>query len=743
MPPSERHDSGNGIPAEPKPAANATKDLPAPPAVISSAPNFFKLLQALRRRWRLALGLGLAPALAAAAAVWFFLPPGAATARTLVRVASTQPKIMFETAEARSDFSNYQRAQIALIKSRLVLNTALRKREVAELSMVQEQIDPVEWLEKNIQADYTIAPEILRISISGNRPQELVTLVDAVRDAYLDEIVNKEQHQKLKRLDHLRKLYAEYDDDLRNKRRTLRKMAGELGSRDSAVLAEKQKFAQAQLNTLQTEMLQLQSQLRKAKLEVLASQAREKGLAKTNIPEGIIDDLITKDPVVVGYTREIKQLEADIDYFKNRSVKAETEPAYKRFLAALDSAKKALAARRDQLRPDFMQQLRDKIRADAKTNHALEQDRAVIVHELEKVLAEEIQRRLQDIDQFKTRTIDLVWLNDEIAQIDDVAKKVGSQVQALQVEIQAPSRVELLEKAIMSSPDNAKQRVLLTGLAGLGVLVLVFAGVALLEFRARRVTSADEVVNGLGIKLVGSLPFLPQRAQRLGGAKNARDLYWHNLLTESVDAIRTNLLHTARRDSLRIVMVTSALGGEGKTMLSCHLAASLARAGCKTLLVDGDLRRPAVHKLFNLPLGPGLNELLRDEADIAEVVRDGPVPGLSLLPAGTCDGRSLQALAQERMAAIYAGLKESYDLIVVDSPPVLPVADSLLIGQHADGVVFTVLRDVSSLPTIYAAYERLMTLNIRILGAVVNGGASGFYGTSYRYNTVPAAATVS
>jgi Mrp family chromosome partitioning ATPase len=85
------------------------------------------------------------------------------------------------------------------------------------------------------------------------------------------------------------------------------------------------------------------------------------------------------------------------------------------------------------------------------------------------------------------------------------------------------------------------------------------------------------------------------------------------------------------------------------------------------------------------------------------------------------------------------GLRENYDFIVIDSAPVLPVADSQLIGQHADGVVFSVMRDVSRLPEVYAAYERLSVLRIRILGAVVNGAAGGAYGSSYYHYSQPAA----
>jgi capsular exopolysaccharide synthesis family protein len=176
-------------------------------------------------------------------------------------------------------------------------------------------------------------------------------------------------------------------------------------------------------------------------------------------------------------------------------------------------------------------------------------------------------------------------------------------------------------------------------------------------------------------------------------------------------------------------MVTSAVSGEGKTSLSSHLAASLARAGRKTLLVDCDLRSPTAHRLFATPVEPGFCELLRGEAEIATAIRTTQAEYLSLLPAGRLDVQAQQMLAQDRIPALFVQLKEQFEFVVLDSTPVLPVADALLIGQHVDVVIFSVLRGTSRLPNVYAAYQRMRTLGVRILGAVVNGVQNERYGS--------------
>jgi capsular exopolysaccharide synthesis family protein len=206
-----------------------------------------------------------------------------------------------------------------------------------------------------------------------------------------------------------------------------------------------------------------------------------------------------------------------------------------------------------------------------------------------------------------------------------------------------------------------------------------------------------------------------------------------SLLTESVDSARTMLLHAARQEKLQVVMITSAMAGEGKTSLASHLAASLARAGRRTLLMDSDLRNPTLHRLFDRSRAPGLSELLRGDVDLVGAVRDTPIPNLWLISAGQADLVALQSLALDALPHMFQQLRRQYDFIVVDSCPVLPVADSLLVGQHVDAVIFSLLREVSRMPRVYAAYQRLAVLGVRMLGAVVNGTHDDMYPVDYRY----------
>jgi polysaccharide biosynthesis transport protein len=278
---------------------------------------------------------------------------------------------------------------------------------------------------------------------------------------------------------------------------------------------------------------------------------------------------------------------------------------------------------------------------------------------------------------------------------------------------------------------GSKQLIMVAG-PGAGAFGLVLFVFAWLEYRCRRVGSSDDVVHRLGIRLMGTVPDYSYRtSRRLFSSAAVAQARFNSALTSSVDTTRTMLLHAAGEQRLKVVLITSAVGGEGKTSLASHLGTSLARAGRKTLLVDADLRKPTLHRLFNVMRTTGFSELLQGKCSIEEVTRPTGHDCLSLITAGQTNVEAIQALAHEGITAIFQQLREQYDFIVLDCSPILPVPDSLALTQHADAAILAVLRDVSRLPTVYAAYQRLSLLGLTILGAVVNGTQDQVYSSYY------------
>jgi capsular exopolysaccharide synthesis family protein len=286
----------------------------------------------------------------------------------------------------------------------------------------------------------------------------------------------------------------------------------------------------------------------------------------------------------------------------------------------------------------------------------------------------------------------------------------------------------------------------------------------LLEFRGGRVSDPDELSARMHLPVIGVVPPLPQirigtvsRNGHGNGAPNglpvsASDLRAQRQLDEfvqSLDHLRVALC--ARRDQWgrdrHCVLITSACGSEGKTTLAAQLAERCVNAGLMTLLIDADLRNPTLSRMLDASESPGLINVLRGEMlaeDVVQVV--GDAGGFHLLPAGTPRVDPSRLLQSERLGKLIAQARESFDMIIVDAPPVLPVPDALTIGRWTDGAVLAVRYDTSRFPLVERANRRLAHVGVPIIGAVVNGVRSmestygGYYGYGYGssvYGNVP------
>jgi capsular exopolysaccharide synthesis family protein len=281
--------------------------------------------------------------------------------------------------------------------------------------------------------------------------------------------------------------------------------------------------------------------------------------------------------------------------------------------------------------------------------------------------------------------------------------------------IETTQQIKQVQQPSLSGGNSKAQQLAISSVGGVAAFVLGCLMVGYVEFRSRRLNGPDEVNEGLGIRVIGTLPSLSSR--------HALDPL-HPIvaqLTESIDGVRTILMHDSTAKRRQVVLVTSAATMEGRTTVASQLAASLARAGRRTLLVDGDLRRPALHALFDVPLEDGLCEVLRAEVDVHDVIRPTHAEGLWLLTAGYCDIDAIHALATEQMQPVFDKLRTEYDFVIIDGAPVVGMSDALIFGQYSDGAILSVRRDYSQMPKINQAAELLRDVGIRIIGAVVNG----------------------
>jgi polysaccharide biosynthesis transport protein len=717
--PPDRVTAGRVPAAEAEATALVRGGAPALPPALSSGPDFRTLLSALGRRWLLATMLGGTLAAVAGAAAWFLLS-AKYTAFAQLKIASTTPYIVFHNAnnpDGRNDFSLYQRTQAAAIKNRYVLNAALKRDDVKQLSSVRAQAEPITWLEEELKVEVPEGSEIVNVKLSGSEPNELVTLVNAVTQVYLQEVVNAERKQRSDRLAELDDIYNKSREKLRLKRDTMRKRADEAGGSDQSALTQKQLTLLTTFGELKRQHAQVRFELMRAEGRLAAFKGRDGKPDDQPIPESELKTAIEADPTMASLRKSFIQVEDTIDRYVLAGA-PRTDSSMITLQTRRESLLKKMEARVKDLQPLVAERQRVKSKDDQASKLAQLQDEIAPLVAQEKTLQKEVQALGAEADKIGTSSTEMELLRAEIKQEEVVVERVGHELEALQVELRSPPRVSLYQEAGLQKKDN-KRQLLATIMAPLMVLFGVCFCIAWMEFRARRIHSADEVVTGLGMRIVGTVPVLAGSAD---GQALAQSDDGHTLL-ESIDAIRTVLLRDASVQATQVVMVTSASDGEGKTTLAGYLASSLARAGRRTLLLDCDLRRPACHQLFELPLQPGFSEVLLEEIDVEAAILPTTVDDLWVIPAGQWDRAVVQALAREGVQKIFEQLKGEFDFIVLDSHPVMEATDALLIGQHADAVIFSLLRGVSQMPQVYGAGQQLTALGIRVLGAVINGMA--------------------
>jgi succinoglycan biosynthesis transport protein ExoP len=734
------------VPIQARIAALPASGMPGTHApAFSAALDAAGLFNAFRRRWRLSLGLGVIGAIVVGALAWCFLPPPKHTAESLLLVETEQPRLIAETKEYRSDPITDRRTQVALIKS-LVVSKVVAQREVADLPIVKKQRDPTEWLEREVNAEFT--GTILRLALTSDNPAEASTIVKAVTHTYLDEVANKEKLQRIVRNQILEGHYNKLENQLESKRKQLRTLSATIGSKHPQALSMQQRLAINRQGMAEEELLRTQAELKRAMVELKVLQSRRQKdpeidpQAHAPGPTAIeVSKAIQNDPVVQEYLQTEQQLRATIENQGRVARKKSSDPAIARAKGDLARVQKQREAYVKQRRAALEVPLAEssEVRNRAESGLASLQEQIEVMAGLEQELRDEVGKFTDDTRKLDSQAIEVESINDEIKSAEEMAKLIGRELEVLKIELNAPDRVRLLKDARGPNTSDSSRQIKLAGMAAGGTFGALILLISFWEFRSQRIGSLDQVAHGLGIKVVGTVPVTRGRTTSVTRGSTTgevpklmgeREQLWQHQLVESVDATRIMLTHTARAESHQVVLVTSAVGGEGKTTLASHLATSLARSGQRTLLVDGDLRRPMVHRLYDQPAGPGFCELLRGDLGVNDVIRPTALNNLWVITAGAYDEHALSVLAQPRSRNVFDQLREQFDFIVVDSAPVLPVADTLLLGQHVDAALFSILRDVSQLPRIHAAHGRMAALGVPILGAVVSGTNAD---THYKY----------
>jgi len=278
---------------------------------------------------------------------------------------------------------------------------------------------------------------------------------------------------------------------------------------------------------------------------------------------------------------------------------------------------------------------------------------------------------------------------------------------------------QVVEDALRpTSPISPKHKMDLA----LGLLLGLIAGVVLASLRDQardRIQGPPLVARSLDAPILGSIP----RTHRLlvGTAHLASVDEPHGQAAEAYRTLRTNLLAVCRESKAKTILITSARQGEGKTSTAANLAVALAQAGRSVVLISADLRNPRVHAVFGIGNEQGLGQVLEGTLPLDEAIVETDLADLRILPSGPVDAvdEPVELLQSDRMGDVLLECCRS-DFVIVDGPPIFPVADSLVLADLVDGVLFVTDAQSSTQASVAQSRRQIHQVGGRILGGILN-----------------------
>ena len=272
----------------------------------------------------------------------------------------------------------------------------------------------------------------------------------------------------------------------------------------------------------------------------------------------------------------------------------------------------------------------------------------------------------------------------------------------------------------------------------LGVLVGLLLGVAgsfFLEYLDQTIKTASDIERVIGAPVLGQIPYSETLFPRTNGVgtrlSTLIDLHPEDPPYEAFRALRTNVTFLGADKPVHFLAVTSPGPGEGKSTTAASLALTLAQSGHRTVLVDADLRRPQLHRAFSLIREPGLTDVLIGEATVREVVRPDVHDNFDVLPAGAIPPNPSELLGSGAMSELIAELRREYDYIVMDTPPILPVTDAVVMAAAADATIVVMRSGETEEVAAQRAIGQLQRVEARLTGIVLNGVSARF---DHHYN---------
>jgi tyrosine-protein kinase Etk/Wzc len=384
--------------------------------------------------------------------------------------------------------------------------------------------------------------------------------------------------------------------------------------------------------------------------------------------------------------------------------------------------------------------LRSEIRIlESQLAEAIGANQDVFAEEVVDLMARQDSIR-SELDRFPSLQTDLAGLELKANTDRATYEFLLSQLYQAQItEAAAEPYVQLIDPAFGTQPilPRGRLNVLLGALLG---LILGLGAAFFLEYLDRTVRTSADVETLLGIPVLGVIPRLrrPYIDDEMEESQHRRNLPLIvaadpvDPAAEAYRNLRMNLMFMSTdEEPIRTITVSSAGPDEGKSTTAVNFAIMMAQQGQRVLLIDGDLRRPALHRSLDVLREPGLTNLLVGEAEIRECVRPNVLPNLDFLPSGPFPPNPSELLNSKAMHRLLQDLEGKYGSIVIDCPPVLAVTDAALLASNTDGIMIVLRSGETEQKAAERAVDQLRRIGVRVLGAILNEVATTTTEESY------------
>jgi len=674
-----------------------------------------------RGRWLILLAIVV---VLTAAVIYLLKATPIYTSTSRIYVEQSGPKIFGETeTTVMTQSKNYLYTQAELLKSTPIIAAVLDVPGIAKMKTLGTVDNPIAYLKKELDVSVGKKDDIISLSFNSPYPAEAAQLINEVVDSYITYHATRKRSTSAEVLKILQSEKAKRGKELTEK---LTKMLN--FKKENEPLA----FEGSRGNIVITRLERLSQELTDAQLATIESKS-----AFESVKE------MVDDPT---------QLKQFIEAQRAKGIYVSTDSAKASLLSKLDQLKLRHADRRRQLKSKhpavtaleteiahIEEQIADLDNEFARAQLAMTRQQYVNAKEKEDQIAKYYDEQRKQTLDLNEQLAQYTILQSDWEQTKRLCDILDERIKELNVtEDVGALNISILEVARVADKPSEPQKAAFLAKA-LIVSLMLGIGLALLrDWMDHRLRSAEEISTVLNLPVLGVVPSMPKKlsiADR--GQKVHKDS--DSPVAEAYRTIRTAVFFGAPKDKAKTILVTSPAPADGKTTMVSNLAIAMAQAGQKTLIIDGDFRKPMQQKIFNINHRDiGLSSTLAGITTSSEAIQPTEVEGLDLLPCGASVPNPSELLNSNRFGQLLEILSDRYDRIIIDSPPVMPVTDAQILAAICDVTLLVLRAKKSSRKTSQQARDGLLSVGANIIGALVNdvqrNGHYGYYNNSYGNN---------